>query len=116
MNARDEHLLDALDAAVQLHILLMKDWPEYQRIGEARRASQVIAEKGDVLQFGGRGAAAAFAALAKGLAAAAYSPGGVIIAGHHWCPDHSVCLRASTAAPAPAEPKRRAVVDLELPV
>lgn len=116
MNARDQHLLDALDAAVQLHILLTRDWPEHRRIDEAKRAAQVIAEKGDVIQYGGRPGetAHAFNALAKGLAAAAYAPGGVTIAGHHWCPDHAVCLRAGTAPPSPA-PKRRTVVDLELP-
>jgi hypothetical protein len=89
-------LIIALEAAVPLHIAIMRDWPARHRINEAQWAAGVIAEKGDVLMFGGkRGEAAnAFNALAKGLAAAAYQPGGVTCAGRHWCVNHEVCVRA----------------------
>jgi hypothetical protein len=96
-------LMTALDAAVPLHILLMRDWRPSQRINEAHWASGVIAAKGDVLQYGGKGAAGAFNALARGLAAAAYQPGGVTFAGRHWC------VEAHIACPAqPAEAFRKA--------
>lgn len=114
MSTETEPLIIALDAAVPLHVLLMRDWPEHRRINEARWAAQVVAAKGDVLQFGGRGAAHAFNALAKGLAVAAYAPGGVTFSGRHWCVDHTVCLRADE--PAPPASARRSVVDLEMPV
>lgn len=47
----------ALDAAVPLHIWMMRDWPVRHRINEAHRAAQVIAERGDVLMFGAEGSA-----------------------------------------------------------
>lgn len=119
MTAIDERpdIIIALEAAVPLHILLMRDWPETRRINEAHWASDVIAERGDLLQYGGKrgAAAAAFNALAKGLAIGAFAPGGVTFAGHHWCTDHAVCLGATPAPPLPAPLKRRPVVDLELP-
>lgn len=120
MTAIDERpdILIALEAAVPLHILLMRDWPETRRISEARWAGGVIAERGDVLQYGGkRGAAAqAFNALAKGLATAAYQPGGVTFAGLHWCTDHALCESALIAElkPKPAR-AQRPIGDLELP-
>jgi hypothetical protein len=108
----------ALEAAVPLHILLMRDWPETRRINEAQWAAGVIAERGDVLQYGGKpgAAAAAFNALAKGLAVAAFAPGGVTFAGLHWCVDHSVCTGETPAPALPIPlPRRRPVVDVELP-
>lgn len=44
------------------------------------------------------GTAATFAALAKGLAAGAYVPGGVTAFGRHWCADHTACLAAEAKA------------------
>jgi hypothetical protein len=99
------HLTDALDAAVPLHIDEMRTWKPRHRADEAHCLAQVITEKGDVLQYGGqRGEAArTFTALARGLAAAAYQPGGVTFAGRHWC------VEAHIACPArPAEAFRKA--------
>lgn len=45
------------------------------------KLSQILAEKGDVLQFGGKGCAEAFNALAEGIARLAYVPGGVCFCG-----------------------------------
>jgi len=45
------------------------------------KLSQILAEKGDVLQFGGKGCAEAFNALAEGVARLAYVPGGVCFCG-----------------------------------
>lgn len=92
-------LITALEAAVPLHIAIMRDWTDRHRVDAAYRAADVVAERGDVLMFGGgRGdAAEAFNWLAKGLAAAAYQPGGVTFAGRHWCTDHALCVRAEAA-------------------
>lgn len=78
----------AVSAAVPLLIL------EYRAAGgptdddreRARRAAQVVAEKGDVLQYRGRSgeAAAVFNALVDGLAVLAFCPGGVRFCGHHF--------------------------------
>lgn len=55
-----------------------------QVLEEAREAGEELAGKGDVLEFGGKGASDAFAALARGLAACSFMPGGVRLAGRHW--------------------------------
>ncbi len=86
--AEDDNLITALQAAVPLHMAEMRDWSEKRRNNEGHFAAQVIAAKGDVLQFGGskKGQAAhAFNWLARGLAVAAFQPGGVTFAGLHWC-------------------------------
>lgn len=44
------------------------------------------------------GTAATFAALAKGLAAGAYVPGGVTAFGRHWCANHAACEAAEVEA------------------
>lgn len=36
--------------------------------------------------------------LARALACAAYQPGGITVAGSHWCTDHAACEAAKTAA------------------
>jgi len=77
-------LMIALDAAVPLWMLEVADWSWERRQAEAQRCSQVIAEKGDVLQFGGKGCAEAFNATALGLAIGAYAPGGITFNGRHW--------------------------------
>lgn len=76
-----------LMAAVPLWIAEFRKLTEDERIAIAKTCSQVIAEKGDVLQFGGgkKGEAAnAFNALAKGLAVMAFVPGGVTAFGLHF--------------------------------
>jgi hypothetical protein len=44
------------------------------------------------------GTAATFAALSKGLAAGAHSPGGITFLGRHWCVDHTRCEAAEIEA------------------
>lgn len=36
--------------------------------------------------------------LARGLAAAAFQPGGISVFGRHWCVDHAECVAAEAAA------------------
>ena len=93
-------LATSLDAAVPLWMLRIQAeaWAWETIAQTAREAAQVIAEKGDVLQFGGKpagGAASAFNALAKGLACLAFCPGGVQFLGRRWevtsQSDHADC-------------------------
>lgn len=108
-------LLITLDCAVAVRIgdLAAMDPADRARTitSWARTGAAAIAAHGDVLQYGGdktaKGraqVAGTFNALARGLAALAYAPGGVTFAGRHWCtPD------PTTTVPA------RPVVDLPLP-
>lgn len=75
----------SLEAAVPLEIANVRCWSDRERLHAAKSAADVIGSKGDVLQYGGKGCAAAFAALARGLAIGAYMPGGITFAGLHWC-------------------------------
>ena len=82
----------SLQAAIPLwqHRLRAMDWADVQR--RAHEAAQVVAEKGDILQFKSkkRGeTAAAFNALAEGVAALSFCPGGVTFLGDHWEADHT---------------------------
>lgn len=85
-SSRNALLLITLDVAVPLRILEMQDWTPDRRIESAKGIGQLITEKGDVLQFGGRKGEAAqvFNALAQGLAVGAYQPGGIRFGGRHW--------------------------------
>lgn len=97
----EDLLRTSLSAAVPLWIEELRHLPEEARMRLGRECAQVIAEKGDVIQFKSKKAgetAAAFNALAKGLACLAYVPGGVTFLGVHF-----------EAAPArPPEPPARA--------
>lgn len=84
----------SLDAAVPLHIAELRTASQDDRARIARDSADTVASQGDVLQYGGTGCAQAFNALARGLAAAAYQPGGITYAGRHWCTDHAACQRA----------------------
>ena len=78
--------------------------PLYKAVDDARN----LGSYGDGLQFSGHGERSpagrrattkAFNALARGLAMAAFEPGGVTFAGLHWCTqEHDGCPRP----PAPA--------------
>lgn len=118
-------LVETLAFAVPLWMDEIRDLTDDQRIARARRCGAMVAERGDVLQFGSSKtgkAAEVFNALAEGLACAAYQPGGITFAGRHWCTDHRQCLDAEAyaaahvadALPAPAVPTQRAVVDVPL--
>lgn len=66
---------------------------EVQRI--AQESADVVASKGDALQFGGRKgeAAHAFSALARGIAAASMCPGGITFLGVRWEHHHPEAAR-----------------------
>jgi hypothetical protein len=87
----DDTLLKlALSAAVPLWIeeLKNKPWDELQAM--AADAADVVASKGDMLMFRGKKgeSAAAFNALAKGIAILAFCPGGVTTFGLHFEAKH----------------------------
>lgn len=122
--AQHESLVIALEAAVPLHIVDLRDRTPEQRVAIAQRCADEVAHRGDILQFGGpkRGEVAdVFNHLARGLACGAYQPGGITFAGKHWCTDHGICEEAEAEVAKrpelspPVEPARRSVVDLELP-
>ena len=82
-----EHMLaTALSAAVPMWIESLKDHPWEYINKRAKECSQVIAEKGDVILFRGKGGetAEAFNRLAEGVACLAFVPGGVTLFGQHW--------------------------------
>ncbi len=86
-----ELLMMTLALAVPIAIEDAKRMPLADVQQAAREASVTIGAKGDVLQFGGgkKGeAAAAFAALARGLAALSFQPGGVKFNGTEWIAVH----------------------------
>lgn len=86
----------------------VRDWTRQQW---ATRAASLVAHQGDALMWptkrrepsmrsgvridGTAGTADVFAALARGLAAGAYQPGGITFAGRHWCADHATCTAAT---------------------
>lgn len=61
-------------------------WSDVARL--ANESATVIGSHGDDLQFGGKKRREAFAALARGLAALSFAPGGVEFFGAHWCARH----------------------------
>lgn len=77
----------SLEVAVPLWQERVASLSADERLAKVGDISQMLAEKGDVLQYGGgkRGeAAACFNALAEGLAILSYCPGGVTFLGQHW--------------------------------
>lgn len=85
--ASSELLAMSLSAAVPLWIEEFRhlSFDEIQKI--ARESAQVVAEKGDIIQFKSKKkgeSAAAFNALARGIACLAFAPGGVTTFGSHW--------------------------------
>lgn len=77
----------SLSAAVPLWIERVRGYSEDRRLERARECAQVIAEKGDIIQFKSKKkgeTANAFNALAEGLACAAFQPGGVRFADLHF--------------------------------
>lgn len=91
--------LGLLHVAVPMWIHEIRTWTEQQRMDQAREDGQHIASHGDNLMFKSKpGASAdAFTALARGLACAAYQPGGVNFGGGHWCTDHEACKAAAAS-------------------
>lgn len=102
----------ALMVAVPMWIDRIKReaWTFERRAERAAICGQHVAEKGDVLQFGGKKgeAAEAFNRLAEGLACAAFQPGGVRFAGVLYDANPpSIDKPASKVPPPPPKRKRR---------
>lgn len=90
-------LLPTLQLAVPVEIINMRTWDQETRLAKAAEFGQYVAANGDDILFERKGETAkAFAALARGLAACAYLPGGVTYMGLHWCVNHDECEKAST--------------------
>lgn len=86
--AKHPLLAPALQIAVPVEIRKLRRCPDKERQQLASECGQVITEHGDDLLYASKkkgDTARAFNALAKGLAALAYQPGGVTFAGLHWC-------------------------------
>jgi hypothetical protein len=88
MSAAGEQLLAAtLSAAVPLWIEDLRRLPWEILQAMAGEASQIVAEKGDIILFRSdkKGETAkAFNALARGIAICAFAPGGVTVFGQHF--------------------------------
>lgn len=95
-------LLSTLQLAVPLNLDELMRMPEGIRTDNAKYWAKVavdeVASRGDALQFGGKRGEAAkvFNAMAKGLAALALSPGGVLFDGIHWCVEHRMGVRVAS--------------------
>jgi len=77
----------SLECAVPLRILEHRKTDPEERIKRARELANVVASHGDDILYRSkrRGeSAAAFNALAEGIALLAYAPGGVTFLGAHW--------------------------------
>jgi hypothetical protein len=85
---RDTNILSmAISGAVFMWAHKLRSTPLDTLLKRAPELSQIVAEKGDVLQFGGgkkNETAHAFNALAEGLAIMSFMPGGVTFLGEHY--------------------------------
>lgn len=102
--AQSDVLQAGLLAAVPLRMIQLRGMGAREREQTVARwaaadAVEPIASRGDALQYGGRKGQAAdvFNHLARGLAALAQAPGGVLFAGVHWCVEHSGGVLRETA-------------------
>ncbi len=80
-------LAGMLAVAVPLWIENVRDMPWKEKLERARECSQIVAEKGDVILYKSKKkgeTAAAFNALAEGVAILAFAPGGVTVFGMHF--------------------------------
>lgn len=109
--SRQAHSLlrDTLHVAIPLRIMQFaaQGGPTAQDFERARDFGPVLAEKGDVLQFGGKHkgeAAQLFNELARTIAVIAFQPGGVKFAGDHWVGKAKLKKKIP-----PPPPKRRAM-------
>ena len=91
-------LADTLEVSVFMVIqdLKTRSLDDIQAI--ARESAAVVAEHGDDLQFGGKHCASTHAALARGIAALSFAPGGVSAFGAHWCERHPESASAEGGA------------------
>jgi hypothetical protein len=86
----DALLRITLSAAVPLWIERLRTTPLAELMKRAPELADVIASKGDVLQYKRKKgeSAHAFNALAEALAIMSFCPGGVTFAGDHWESTH----------------------------
>jgi len=95
-------LAETLRLAVPMHIAEARGMRPEHRVATAARLMGADELPGDALIFGAnnwRTTARAFNSLARGLAMAAYQPGGATYLGVHWCVEaHDGC----PTSPAPA--------------
>lgn len=95
-DVKDSLLAMSLQVAVPLWIHRLKDRPWSELTVMAAEASQIVAEKGDIILFKGKKkgeTAAAFNALARGVAILSFCPGGVTLFGQHWEAGHPEVAR-----------------------
>lgn len=98
---RTRALTSFLDLAVPVEMMRWRDATPEQIEAARAEAAQIVAERGDVIQFKSKGTAESTASLVRGLAVLALtSPGGVTFAGQHWCSVELDCL------PTCANPRR----------
>lgn len=109
--------VESLRFAVPMFIDQLRDAPEARLIGDARRCSWAVGERGASLMFTERGepsktarnsTALAFEGVARGLAAIALLEGAVTYAGLHW---HT---RPHPDCPTPPRPESKPVTDEEI--
>jgi hypothetical protein len=82
-----ELLRTSLEAAVPLWVLRVRSYTIAERDERLQYCGQMIAEHGDDILFRSKkkgGTAAAFNALAEGIAILSFAPGGVNVFGGHW--------------------------------
>jgi hypothetical protein len=110
-------LVESLRFAVPMFIDQLRDTPEARLIGDAKRCSWAVGERGASLMFTERGeptrtarnsTALAFEGLARGLAAIALIEGAVTYAGLHWC------TRPHADCPTPPRLEPKPVTDEEI--
>lgn len=95
-------LRTSLQAGVPLLIAELKACTAAERDarirGWAKDGAEAVAHRGDTLMFRGKPGATApvWTALARGVAAGAFMPGGITVFGDHWCVDHDQCRGATT--------------------
>lgn len=85
---RAELLMRSLDVGVFMATADLQRLPWAEVEAHARAAAEAVASHGDDLEFGGKHCKSTFAALARGLAALSFPPGGVVFGGSHWCATH----------------------------
>ena len=118
MDRQMETLAETLTVAVPMAMARLAAMSpqvrEWTRGQWAANAASLVGHQGDALMWPARarratvrsgvrvegtaGTVGVFAALARGLAAAAWQPGGVTWLGRHWCVDHAACTAAAAEA------------------
>ncbi|REF00245.1 hypothetical protein [Thermomonospora umbrina] len=126
MSPAADQLRDWLLMVVPLRMAELRNRTPDQLMAVGRAQVDALGSRGDVLQYGGRGAGDAAAAMATGLAALALTAeGGVTFSGLHWCgAPHTECPSRTPVwrwlgvyeLPVPAVPvPARPVEDVPLP-